>query len=314
MKLVVMIPTKNESTTIGDVISEIPKHIEGIDEVEVIVIDGASSDGTVEVALKAGAALVVRDHINRGLAQAHKIGLIAALDRGADIIVSTDADMQYDQSEIPRLIAPILNGEADMVLGSRFAGWIEEMPLKKRIGNKIATLVTSLLAGQRISDAQSGFRAMQREVAADLIVDSKRTYVQETLIRSIRRGFRVVEVPIKFRKRKDESRLIKSVWGYAFSVFPDLLLTFAQVAPLRLFGGLALLLLAICLPILSGGIIQILVAPTASVVFLVLAVLTLLVPSMITLLGVGVVMDHIAKVRLYAHNRDLLDTKKLYTP
>ena len=119
-------------------------------------MDGGSTDSTIEEAMNAGAVYAYSDHINRGLASAFKVGLGKALQRGADIIVNTDADMQYDQTEISALVQPIIKREADMVLGSRFKGWIESMPFRKKLGNRLATLVTSLLAGQNISDAQKG--------------------------------------------------------------------------------------------------------------------------------------------------------------
>ncbi|MHA2028477.1 MAG: glycosyltransferase family 2 protein, partial [Candidatus Kariarchaeaceae archaeon] len=291
MKLVVMIPTRNEEQTIGKVIDEIPKQIEGINEIEIIIIDGASTDDTIEVAIKAGAAYAYSDHINRGLASAFKVGLQKALQRGADIIVNTDADMQYDQTEIPQLIKPIIDREADMVLGSRFKGWIEDMPLRKKIGNRLATFVTSKLAGQRISDAQSGFRAIHRELALRLIVEAKKTYVQETLIRPIRMGYTIVEIPIRFRKRDDKSRLILSIWSYALRVFPDLFLTYLQVAALRFFVGFSLLSVAIIAPIIIISLLLFIAGAITSLAYL-WDILVMLIPSILILLGIGLVMDY----------------------
>lgn len=305
MKLVITIPARNEEETIGEVIREIPEDIEGIDEVEIIIIDGASTDKTAELAKKAGATHVYSDHINRGLASAFNVGIQKALLLGADIIVNTDADMQYDQTEIPKLVKPIIDREADMVVGSRFEGWIEEMPLRKRIGNRLATVMTSLLAGQKLSDAQSGFRAIHRELAQRLIIESKKTYVQETLIRSIRAGYCIIEVPIRFRKRNDESRLIRNVWSYASSVFPDLVLTYAQVAPLRLFGGLSILLLAIFLPIT----LAMTVFSLSGALPLIWGLVQFLIPSLSILIGTGMLMDHQEKVRKWHIERKALYEK-----
>jgi glycosyltransferase involved in cell wall biosynthesis len=221
-KLVVMIPAYNEEETIGGVIREIPRSIDGFETIDVIVTNDGSVDGTKEVALEAGAALVVSHRRNRGLAATFRTGLKFAIKRGADVIVNTDADLQYDQRQIPDLVSPIVLGNADMVLGSRFKGWIEHMPRRKRMGNMLATCVTRILSGFSVSDAQSGFRAFNREVAEFLRVTSTKTYVQETIIRPARKGFRIVEIPITFRKREGESRLIKSIWGYAFHVLPEL--------------------------------------------------------------------------------------------
>jgi glycosyltransferase involved in cell wall biosynthesis len=286
MKLVVMIPTRNEELTIGKVIDEIPKQIEGINEIEIIIIDGASTDDTIEVAIKAGAAYAYSDQINRGLASAFKIGLQKALQRGAD-----------NQTEIPQLIKPIINREADMVLGSRFKGWIEDMPLRKKIGNRLATFVTSKLAGQRISDAQSGFRAIHRELALRLIVEAKKTYVQETLIRPIRMGYTIVEIPIRFRKRDDKSRLILSIWSYALRVFPDLFLTYLQVAALRFFVGFSLLAIAIIAPIIIISLLLFIAGAITSLAYL-WDILVMLIPSILILLGIGLVMDYQSKIRM----------------
>jgi len=303
MKLVVMIPSRNEEKTIGEVINEIPKEIEGINEIEVIIIDGASTDRTKEVALEAGAAYVHVDHINRGLASAFRTGLLIALKRNADIIVNTDADLQYDQKQISDIVAPIVRKEADMVLGSRFQGWIENMPFKKKAGNKLATFATSLLAGQKISDAQSGFRAIHKELAKYLVIEGKKTYVQETIIRAVRGGYIVKEVPINFRKRNDESRLITSVWRYAFRVLPDMMNVYIQVAALRFFGGLALLLLVGYFPMMMWGILLLLTG-SMNIGFPLLAPFFIyLLPIMILLVVTGLILDQISKLRL--HVRDL---------
>ncbi|MFW9789087.1 MAG: glycosyltransferase family 2 protein [Candidatus Thorarchaeota archaeon] len=229
MKLVVMIPAFNEEQSIGRVISEIPRNISGISEVEVLVIDDGCVDNTRQVALDAGANRIESHTKNLGLASAFRTGIKTALEMNADIIVNTDADRQYDQLQIPALVQPIVNSEADLVLGSRFKGRIEEMPLGNRIGNLLATFVTRILSGYPTSDAQSGFRAFSRNLAQFLVVTSRKTYVQETIIRSARGGFTLVEMPITFRKRPGESRLISSIWGYAFNVLPDLVRCYIHI-------------------------------------------------------------------------------------
>ena len=226
MKLVVMIPALNEEQSIGNVIRQIPRSIKRINSVEVLVIDDGSVDKTKKVALQAGANLVVSHNRNRGLAAAFRTGMKKALDIGADIIVNTDADGQYDQTQIPLLVEPIIEDRADLVLGSRFKGYIEEMPTEKVYGNKLATLFTKILSGYNVSDAQSGFRAFNRSLALYMKITSRKTYVQETIIRTARGGFRIVEIPITFRKRKGESRLIKSIWKYALTTFPDMIRCF----------------------------------------------------------------------------------------
>ncbi|MDP2949302.1 MAG: glycosyltransferase family 2 protein, partial [Chloroflexota bacterium] len=168
MKLVITIPAYNEERTIAKVIAEIPRSIPGIDSVEVVVINDGSSDATVAKATEAGADQVVSFKRNMGLATAFRVGLETALARGADIIVNTDADFQYDQTQIPDLVAPILEGRADIVLGSRFAGQIESMPLSKRMANQLVSFIVRRFSGLPISDAQTGFRAFTSDAAMQL--------------------------------------------------------------------------------------------------------------------------------------------------
>jgi glycosyltransferase involved in cell wall biosynthesis len=233
IKLVVMIPAFNEEESIASVIKEIPRDCCGV--VEVLVIDDGSTDNTFKEATGAGADNVIRFKENRGLAPAFRAGLEAAIAMGADIIVNTDADGQYDGNEIPRLIKPILENKADVVLGSRTKGTIEDMPVEKRIGNRIATFVTSLLCGRHISDAQTGFRAFARDAAMRLNVMANYTYVQETLIQLSHEKITMVEVPITFRKRKGKSRLISGVFNYAKRAGLTIMRTYRDYHPLLTF-------------------------------------------------------------------------------
>jgi len=223
MKVVVMIPAFNEQKSIEYVINEIPKDL--ADEVDIVVIDDGSTDNTAAVAKKTGAK-VIRHKVNKGLASAFRTGLEHALSLGADIIVNTDADGQYDGREIQKLLEPIISGRADVVIGSRFKGTIEDMPFQKRIGNRLATLVTKLISGYKVSDAQTGFRAFNREAAQQLCVQAKYTYVQETLVQVTNLGLVLEEVPILFRKRKvGSSRLISNIFKYALRAGPAILST-----------------------------------------------------------------------------------------
>jgi glycosyltransferase involved in cell wall biosynthesis len=247
MKLAVVIPAYNEEKTISRVIREIPRRMAGIDEVEIIVIDDGSVDSTVSKALKAGADRVVKHKMNLGLATSFRDGLDTALGDGADIVVNTDADLQYNQKEIPKLIKPILDKEADFVLGYRDVWNLEHMPLSKKIGNTLATSLTSFLVGFEVRDAQSGFRAFSREAALQLNVFSDYTYVQETIMQLVFKSNKVVQVPCEFRAREGTSRLINNIWSYAKRAGLTILRTYVYYRPLRTFlsVGLVLILLGL---------------------------------------------------------------------
>jgi glycosyltransferase involved in cell wall biosynthesis len=235
MKLVVTIPAYNEEETIGRVIAEIPKQVKGVDRVEVLVIDDGSIDGTVEQARRAGADRIVSHKANQGLGVAFKTGLDSALEMGADIIVNIDADGQHNATEIPKLIRPILENKADMVLGWRDLTNQSFMPRGKKIGNKLATWVIRKLTGLPIKDAQTGFRAFSAEAALRLNLSGKYTYVQETLIQAGYKGLKIEQVPIEFRERRGESRLISSLASYALKSGGLILRTYRDYRPLRLF-------------------------------------------------------------------------------
>ncbi len=246
MKLVVMIPSYNEEEMIASVIREIPRSIPGVDTVEVLVINDGSTDRTVEEARRAGADMIISFKKNKGLAPGFRAGLETALAMGADIIVNTDADGQYDGTEIPKLIRPILDNKADFVLGSRTKGTIEEMPLQKTIGNRMATWVTRQVSGLPVSDGQSGFRAFTRDAAMRLNVMSDYTYVQETLIQAANLGLVYTEVPILFRKRTGgSSRLISNILNYAKRAGLTILRSYRDYQPLRTFLMIGLVLVVL---------------------------------------------------------------------
>ena len=244
MKLVVMIPCYNEEKTIASVIKEIPRDC--CEDVEVLVINDGSTDNTVQEAEKAGADKIISFKKNRGLAPAFRAGLQNALEMGADIIVNTDGDGQYNGEEIYKLIEPILEGRADFVLGSRTKGKIEYMPIQKKIGNRIATFITRQVSGLPISDAQSGFRAFTRDCALRLNVMADYTYVQETLIQASYYGLVIEEVPIEFRKRDSgPSRLISNIWKYAQRAGVTIARGYRDFQPLDTFFGIGSLFILV---------------------------------------------------------------------
>jgi glycosyltransferase involved in cell wall biosynthesis len=240
--IAVTLPAYNEETTLGEVIREIPRKI-GDSSTRIVVIDDGSTDHTAEAAKAAGADLVLRHRVRLGLAKTFADGLIAGLKTGADVIVNMDADGQYEAEQISDLVQPIMRGEADIVLGSRFKGFIEQMSSGKRIGNILMTRMTSFLAGVRFSDAQTGFRAISRDAAMRLNILGDYTYVQETLIQAAHKELRIVEVPVNFRKRADgESRLITGIFGYARRAGLTMLRTYRDYKPLSTFLTIGALL------------------------------------------------------------------------
>ncbi len=256
MKLVVMIPAYNEEETIGKVIREIPREISGVDKVEVLVADDGSTDKTVEVAREAGADHVIYNRKNSGLAFTFQKAIDYALSLGADIIVNTDADFQYNQKEIPKLIKPILDGKADIVSGDRQVNKLDHMVPAKKYGNIIGTKVVEKAAGYKIKDASSGFRAYSKEAALKLFVTSSHTYTHDTLIQASRKNLKVVEVPVEFRKRNGSSKLIKSVPSHIRKSMETIVRNTLMYNSMRTLGMIGLFLVVLGLiPILRWFIL-----------------------------------------------------------
>lgn len=239
MKLIVQIPCLNEEKTIAATIADIPREIEGIDAVEVLIVDDGSTDRTVEVACEAGADHVVSFPQNRGLAAAWTAGIDAALNLGADIIVNTDADNQYKGSSIPDLVRPIVRGEADMVVGARPIDQIEEFSWTKKRLQRLGSWVVRRVSNTGISDATSGFRAYSRDAAFELAVVSRFTYTHETLIQAGRTGLAVAEVPVGTNPKTRESRLFKSIPEYIRRSVNTILRIYSLYEPLAFFNAVA---------------------------------------------------------------------------
>lgn len=245
MKLIVTIPAYNEENSIGDVIREIPRTMDGIDRVEVLVINDGSTDKTVEVAQNAGADHIISHTRNLGLAKTFRDGLNAAVELGADIIVNTDADFQYNGTEIPKLLQPIFDGKADLVIGDRQIDTLDHMPRGKVWGNKFATWVTRRVTGWPVRDAQTGFRAFTRDAACRMNLTGDYTYVQETLIQAANKDLALVQVPVEFRRRDGDSRLIASLFGYASAAGMTIARSFRDYNPFQVFFGIGTLILLI---------------------------------------------------------------------
>jgi len=227
LRLGIVIPAYNEADSVAGVIQNIPREtVAG--SVFVVVVDDGSKDRTAQVARRAGADFVVRHPKNLGVGAAFRTGIRTALRKGADIIATIDADQQFDAKEIPTLIEPIRKGEVDFVLGTRFHPTNENpgIPLKKRLGNQLVTLLVSLVVGQQLSDTQTGFRSLSREAAESLSISGIFTYTQEMVLDLTLKGFSLGEVPVKVRYYNNrESRVVKSMPSYAIKATGLILFT-----------------------------------------------------------------------------------------
>ena len=241
MKVVIQIPCYNEEPTLPTTVQDLPRELPGVDQVEILVVDDGSRDDTVEVARSLGVDHIVSLKQNQGLAYAFLVGLDAALEAGADIIVNTDADNQYRGADIARLIEPLLSGDADIAVGDRGVATLDHFSPTKRLLQRLGSWVVEKAAGISIPDATSGFRAFTREAALRLTVLSDYTYTLETLIQAGARRMAVTFVPVGTNPRTRESRLIRSTPHFLSLSAISILRFFAMYRPLRLFltvGGI----------------------------------------------------------------------------
>lgn len=255
MKLIVTIPAYNEEENIAAVIQEIPRSIDGIDAVEVLVFDDGSSDSTAAVAKEAGADYVL-DHggANKGLALTFKRALWEAVQRGADVIVNTDGDNHYDQSRIAELVSPIINQNVDITIGSRKVAELEHMPFLNKHLNRLGSWVMTTWAGMPKIDVSTGFRGYSKDAALKLGVYSLHTYCHTTLLSAQDWKMTLLEVPIKARKVDRESRLINSIPSHIWKAGINIVRNIVLFRPLRFFGILAVLLFVIgIIPIIRWG-------------------------------------------------------------
>jgi glycosyltransferase involved in cell wall biosynthesis len=241
VKLIVQIPCYNEEAALPATLAALPREMPGVDVVEWLVIDDGSGDRTVEVARAHGVDHVVRLTNNRGLAAAFQAGLDACLKLGADVIVNTDADNQYHGGDIPKLLAPILAGKADMVIGDRKTDTIEHFsPVKKRL-QSFGSAVVRRASGTSVPDTTSGFRAYNREAALQLQVVSKFTYTLESIIQAGKMLVAVDHVPIRTNEKVRESRLFGSTWAYVRRNTVSIFRIYTLYEPLRVFLAAAAL-------------------------------------------------------------------------
>jgi glycosyltransferase involved in cell wall biosynthesis len=235
MKLIIQIPCYNEAETLPRTIPELPRQIEGVDSVEILVIDDGSRDGTSAVARSLGVDHIVRFPNHRGLASAFNVGIYSALTMGADIIVNTDADNQYNAGDIENLIRPIVLGEADVVIGDRNVDTIEHFSFFKRKLQRFGSWVVRQVSGTKIPDATSGFRAYSREAALRVNVLTEFTYTLETIISAGKKRMAIQHIPVRTNPKLRESRLFNNTWDYVKKSIVTIIRIYTHYEPLKIF-------------------------------------------------------------------------------
>ncbi|MBE5958097.1 MAG: glycosyltransferase family 2 protein [Lachnospiraceae bacterium] len=242
MKLIIQVPCYNEAETLEIALNALPKHIDGIDEIEYLIINDGSQDATVEVAKKWGVNYVVNFRRNKGLAKGFMAGIDACLRNGADIIVNTDADNQYCGDDIEKLVRPILEEKADIVIGERpIDNTAHFSPLKKKLQH-LGSWTVRVASKSDIPDAPSGFRAYSREAALRLNVTNEYTYTLETIIQAGRQKIAMQSVPIRTNPELRKSRLFSSMFGYVKRSTITIIRAFMLYKPLMFFGTIGILL------------------------------------------------------------------------
>jgi glycosyltransferase involved in cell wall biosynthesis len=245
VKLIIQVPCLNEEESLPRLLSELPREVPGFDQVEWLVIDDGSTDGTVDVAREHGVDHLVRLTSNRGLATAFQSGLDAALKLGADVIVNTDADNQYRSEDIPRLVEPVMAGRADMVIGDRQVRSIEHFSPSKKLLQRLGSWVVRRASGTDVLDTTSGFRAYNREAALQLIVVNRYTYTLESLIQAGKMSVALEDVPVSTNPTDRESRLAGSTSSYVGRNAIAIFRAYTLYEPLRVFMILALIFAAL---------------------------------------------------------------------
>ena len=287
MKLIIQIPCYNEAETLEIALNDLPKHIDGIDQIEYLIINDGSKDNTVEVAKKWGVHYIVNFKQNKGLAKGFMAGVSECLRQGADIIVNTDADDQYCGADIEKIVRPILDGKADIVIGARPIDQTEHFsPLKKKLQH-LGSWVVRKASNTDIPDAPSGFRAYSREAALQLNVVNEYTYTLEQIVQAGRNKIAIMSVPIRTNDELRPSRLFSSMFGYIKKSMLTIIRAYVMYKPLRFFTGLGTIPLV--LGILLGIRYLILLAMGAgqgNIQSLILCSLLIMIGVLVIVLGV----------------------------
>ena len=303
MKLIIQIPCYNEAETLEIALNDLPRHLDGIDAIEYLIINDGSKDNTVEVAKKWGVHHVVNFTQNKGLAKGFMAGLDECLRQGADIIVNTDADNQYCAEDIVTLIKPILDGKADYVVGARPIDDTEHFSLIKKKMQHLGSWAVRKASATDIPDAPSGFRALSREAAMRINVVNDYTYTLETIVQAGREKLAITSVPIHTNGELRPSRLFKSIWGYVKKSMVTILRAYMMYKPLKTFTYLTLLPAGIGLIFILRYLYFVITGTSAGHVQSLILASTLLIMGFVTFV-IGLVSDTIA-----ANRRLLQDTQ-----
>lgn len=239
MKVFVQIPCLNEEETLPAVLASIPREIEGVDELEILVIDDGSTDRTVEVARAHGVRHIVRHSRNRGLARSFRDGVDYALAHGADVVVNTDGDNQYPQDRIPDLVTPVLEGRADIVIADRQTGTIAHFSPFKKLMQRVGSRVVNFAADTQLPDAASGFRAYSRAALLRLNVVTEFSYCMETIIQAGHKRLRIVSVPVTTNPKTRESRLFRNIFHHMGKSGSAIVRSYLMFKPYVLFAWFA---------------------------------------------------------------------------
>lgn len=245
MKLIIQIPCYNEEKSLPVTLSAIPKEIKGADEIEILIINDGSSDNTANIAKDLGVNYIINFSKNLGLARAFDTGLKACIKHGADIIVNLDADNQYCADDIEKLIQPILENKADIVIGARPIDSIKHFSFLKKLLQKLGSFVMKKISGADISDAPSGFRAFSRNAAMRINIFDTYTYTMESIIQAQRKGLSILSVPIRVNDDLRPSKLVKNNFSYIFRSAKTMIRFFIIYHPFRFFIALALIFLTL---------------------------------------------------------------------
>ncbi|MEP6914495.1 MAG: glycosyltransferase family 2 protein [Acidobacteriota bacterium] len=240
-KLIIQLPCLNEAATLPATLADLPRSVPGIDVVEVLVVDDGSRDGTADVARQHGVDHVVRLRRNKGLAAAFMAGIDASLKAGADFIVNTDADNQYAGHEIPKLLGPLLRGEADIVIGDRNVGAVQHMSWRKRQLQRLGSWVVRQVSNTTVPDTTSGFRAYTREAALRMTIVSEFSYTLESIIQAGKKRMAIAHVPVATNARTRDSRLFDNLFSYIKRSSATIVRIYTMYEPLKVFTYIGLL-------------------------------------------------------------------------